>query len=481
MHKIEFNAPEYHQDGSFKITSYIFSGDEKSGWQIFRRGQPWLNLGPGYVPVKVLNCGVCATDLARHQLPFALPQITGHEVVGLYHDQCVAVEINASHKATNDHVENCPYCRDGLEIHCPDRLTLGIDRLPGGFSPWVLAPVNAIRTLPTGMSAEAGVLIEPFAAALKAVEVTPPAAGAEVAVLGPRRLGMLIIVTLAGYRKQQQIDFTITAVVRHSHMAEMCREAGADHVVIVNNQKPIKQQYDIVYDTTGKPEGFALALQMSRHIVHLKSTHGQTVQGLQYLTDMVINEQSIVSINHDNVIKEINELPGRKNIYLSSTVAEHIKQDLESSMSDVSCYQGDSQEMLECLSENILGDKQAVIMRFDFAFVTRMQEIDHVLRLAQRMPGSILKPTGKIVLLGSEYEAGESLLYSSIVERNIQLQSSRCGDFSKAIEMLEGSPEIISWLQNNFISHVIPLSDIQQAFSIAKDSSKSVKVVVKAD
>lgn len=188
MDEIVFSAPEYQKDQSLLDIEYRYTGSVDKGWKIERDGATWLELGAGYAPVKSLYCGICSTDLARHFLPFPLPQITGHELVGEYQGEVVAVEINASHAARGIVDHNCEYCHGGQDIHCPDRMTLGIDRLPGGFSPWVLAPVHAIHPLPEMVSAQAGVLIEPFAAAVKAVEISPPSSGDKVAVLGPRRL-----------------------------------------------------------------------------------------------------------------------------------------------------------------------------------------------------------------------------------------------------------------------------------------------------
>jgi D-arabinose 1-dehydrogenase-like Zn-dependent alcohol dehydrogenase len=34
------------------------------------------------LPLKNRYCGICTTDLKRHCLPFPLPQIIGHEIVG---------------------------------------------------------------------------------------------------------------------------------------------------------------------------------------------------------------------------------------------------------------------------------------------------------------------------------------------------------------------------------------------------------------
>lgn len=56
-----------------------------------------------------------------------------------------------------------------MHTHCPDRLTLGIDRLPGGFAHHVLAPVHAIVEVPDDMPVQCAVLCEPLAAALQGV------------------------------------------------------------------------------------------------------------------------------------------------------------------------------------------------------------------------------------------------------------------------------------------------------------------------
>src|SRR6185436_5696335 len=118
--------------------------------RVRRDDLPQLTLGPGYRLLRSRFCGICATDLARHRLPFPLPQVTGHEVVAETDDGAlVGVEINASHAARElPRAEWCGPCRRGLATHCEDRLVLGIHALPGGFAPWILAPTGALVPLP---------------------------------------------------------------------------------------------------------------------------------------------------------------------------------------------------------------------------------------------------------------------------------------------------------------------------------------------
>lgn len=65
------------------------------------------------------------------------------------------------------------------------------------------------------------------------------------------------------------------------------------------------------------------------------------------------------------------------------------------------------------------------------------------------------------------------------MNHKIQIRSSRCGDFLKAIEMIESNLELIYKLKEHLITHTFPLNQINEAFTMAKNSEKSIKVVIK--
>ena len=224
---IAFTAWEYRGDGGFAAADYRFERDGE-GWRILRNGDCLQRLPDGYRPVRTLACGVCATDLARRQLPFPLPQVTGHEVVALdEEDRRVVVDINASH-TRRGRVGACPWCRAGLDSQCPARLTLGIDRLPGGFGPWMLVPEAGLIQVPAAVGTAAASFAEPLAAARHALRISPPRPGESVAVLGPRRLGMLLVAALEAFRRDGGPAFTIQALSRHPHLLDLARALGAD-------------------------------------------------------------------------------------------------------------------------------------------------------------------------------------------------------------------------------------------------------------
>ncbi|HEB51821.1 MAG TPA: threonine dehydrogenase, partial [bacterium] len=231
MIDLTYEALDYRRDRTFVRAGYRVRGSTERGFEVVRDGAPLLSLGPGFRPLRVMRCGVCSTDLARHLLPFDLPQVIGHEVVAVDEGgRRFVVEINASHLARGV-PHDCAICRAGLATHCPDRVTLGIDRLPGGFGPWILAPVGACVPVPDDIGDEDAVLVEPLAAALQAVTTIAPRPGERIAVLGPRRLGMLVVASLASLRG----GFTIAAIVRDPDLAPLARSCGADEVHVVGD------------------------------------------------------------------------------------------------------------------------------------------------------------------------------------------------------------------------------------------------------
>ncbi|NBU98773.1 MAG: threonine dehydrogenase, partial [Spirochaetia bacterium] len=249
--KQNFHAMEYTSQDSFISSEYTFEGDELKGWDISRNGEKYLKLSKGYKLLKTKACGVCSTDIDRRFLPFPLPQIIGHELIAEdpLTKKLYAVEINDTLQARGAEQLDS-FCSTGLPTHSPSRMVLGIDRLPGGFGPYILAPKNAMVEI-KGIDENTGVLIEPFSAALQAVTSSPPKENSTVAVLGPRRLGSLIIGALSIYRKSSGINFKIVSIARHDHLLQLSLNLGADEVIdLRKNTDDLNNKFDIVYDTT---------------------------------------------------------------------------------------------------------------------------------------------------------------------------------------------------------------------------------------
>ncbi|MGL5824073.1 MAG: alcohol dehydrogenase catalytic domain-containing protein, partial [Nocardioides sp.] len=100
--------------------------------QVGRRGHG--DLDPGWVRVTVLASGLCHADLGTataRRSAYGFPITPGHEIAG------VIAEVGAgvSHRQVGERVVvgwfggscgQCPSCRAGAVVHCPERKITGV-------------------------------------------------------------------------------------------------------------------------------------------------------------------------------------------------------------------------------------------------------------------------------------------------------------------------------------------------------------------
>ena len=464
MH-IKFNAFDYTAEDTFVNSEYEYSGDKNSGWEIKRNGTDYLRLGSGYELLKTKLCGVCSTDIARRFLPFPLPQITGHELVAETLDgkQHFVVEINDTPAARGDLLQD-QFCMSGIPTHSPTRLVLGIDRLPGGFGPYILAPQNAMVPYDK-ISDLTAVMIEPFAAGLQAVIASPPKEGDSVAVLGPRRLGSLLIAALKAYKENYKIDFTITALARHEELLVLAKKLGADNGINLTKVNPesLRKFYDIVYDTTSTEAGFQSALKFAKREVHLKSTNGMEMCGFHKLTELVVDELSILPFTKENLeFRWENQTHRNDRIYSTFPVSLENK--------EIKVYESDILSAETVLESKEFADR---LPRFDLGVASSISEVDALIRPNPANENSLIRPRGAILFKGDS--AGNPLL--EFINGGGSLRTSRCGDFHLAIRLLEDNKELADSLSKNMISHLYSAEKMTDAFAMAKNPN-AIKVVV---
>lgn len=453
--RVEFPVMEFQDNGHFQEVDYCYQGSEQVGWQIYRNQEKWLTLPSGYKLLKTMACGICSTDLARANLPFVLPQVTGHEVVAQDGNQLVVVEINASHWARGS-ASDCYYCQHGLANHCPERLTLGIDRLPGGFAPYLLAPKNSIIPLPKGVDAQMAVIVEPLAAALHAVKTTPIQPGDKVAVVGPRRLGALLLLALNYMRQQADLDFSITAIIRNPDLENLCQAAGADFVVLSDSIQ--EKSFDVVFDTSGSLSGFDAALSLSKKIVHLKSTNGQSYHDLKILTRLVIDEISIQPLSRES-LEQLND----KNLLMDS----RLKNKFPNLAALAAIY--DDKSIPRCLNEP---------GQYDALLVADLLDLNELLQPADDKP--YLKPTGHVYYYPVN-EVASSPLALEISQHHVRLLTSRCGDFRSALVMMQQFQTQLKQFLSLFLTHRFSVRQLDDAFELARNDKQMVKGVVEHD
>ena len=151
--------------------------------------------GPREMLVKVLACGICGSDIVEwYRLPRA-PLVQGHEIGALVVETGSDVQkFKAGDRvfiAPKVACQQCDYCLQGHHPVC----TQVKDRLPGGFSEYVLVPEALVEKgtyrLPDNMTYEQSTFIEPLACVVRAQRLAGLARKQTVLILGCGMSGLL--------------------------------------------------------------------------------------------------------------------------------------------------------------------------------------------------------------------------------------------------------------------------------------------------
>jgi alcohol dehydrogenase len=234
------------------------------------RDEPRPSRPEGFALIRLLCGGICNTDLELQRGYYGFAGTPGHEFVGEVleadsHEwigRRVVGEINLA-------CGTCQWCRRALGRHCPQRTVLGIVQHPGAFREYLTLPERNLHALPDELPTERAVFVEPLAAACEILDQVALPCGAEIAVLGDGKLGLLIAMVLNAYGHR------VRQFGRHTEKLRIARRAGVD-TELAGDTLP-EMAYDWVVDATGSPEGLRQAVRMARPrgTVILKSTmHG---------------------------------------------------------------------------------------------------------------------------------------------------------------------------------------------------------------
>jgi threonine dehydrogenase-like Zn-dependent dehydrogenase len=255
----------------------------------FEKNYPTPTPPAGEALIRVLQAGVCNTDLELVKGYMNFTGVPGHEFVGVVEQavgreeligQRVAGEINAACGV-------CETCRAGRPTHCPNRTTLGIDRREGVFADYVALPFENLHPLPASVSNDQAAFVEPLAAACEVLEQVKFQPTDRVAVIGDGKLGLLCaqVVVLTGC--------DLVVVGRHTEKLHILQRRGMAVTTDINAIKPAT--LDIAVEATGTPSGFALARQLvrPRGTIVLKSTYQGEALPVN-LTSIVVDEITLI-------------------------------------------------------------------------------------------------------------------------------------------------------------------------------------------
>lgn len=239
----------------------------------------------GEALIRVLQVGICNTDLEIVRGYLGFMGVLGHEFVGVVEEvygehyvvqakefvgKRVVGEINAAcHRA------NCSSCQRRMPTHCPNRTTLGILNRDGAFADYVMLPVENLHIVPESITDEEAVFVEPLAANFEILEQVHVQPTESIIVLGDGKMGQLAAQVLA------LSGCAVSMVGKHEEKLALVEQYGVaslllkdiEHGVIANEKRAA-----MVVECTGSARGLELALRLTRPrgTLILKSTTANT-------------------------------------------------------------------------------------------------------------------------------------------------------------------------------------------------------------
>lgn len=241
----------------------------------------------GWALIKVMNAGICGTDLELAEGYKGFRGVLGHEFTGVVHESPSPEWINKKVVGEiNVGCRECCWCRSGLGRHCPSRRVLGISNLGGCMADYCVLPEENLVELPPEVGEDKGVLIEPLSAACEILEQVPVGEQEKVIVLGDGPMGILCAWVLSTASQD------VTLVGRHP---EKLKKAQWRHInTILAPTQAHCRPADILVDATGSDRGIheAISLLKPRGRLVLKTTLAG--KSKLNLSDLVVKELTLV-------------------------------------------------------------------------------------------------------------------------------------------------------------------------------------------
>ncbi len=221
------------------------------------RRRPRPRRPEGHALIRLICAGICNTDLELRRGYLGFRGTPGHEFVGEVVEsdaaglvgRRVVGEINLG-------CGRCAWCVRGQGRHCPRRKVLGIVRQPGAFAEHFTLPERNLHVVPDSIPSERAVFTEPLAAACEVLDQVRIPRGAQVAVLGDGKLGLLAaqVLQLHGAR-----------VIQFGHHPEKLRIAESAGIRVESSRKRLPAAaFDWIVEATGSMEGLGQAVRMAR-------------------------------------------------------------------------------------------------------------------------------------------------------------------------------------------------------------------------
>lgn len=244
------------------------------------------------VLIKTKIVGICNTDYEITKGYMGYSGILGHEFVGIVEEVGENIDKNWINKRVvgeiNCACNNCSYCHQNLQRHCPNRSTLGIWQKDGCFCEYFTLPIENVFEISNNIDDETATFTEPLAAGYEILEQVHIKPNSKVAILGDGKLGLCIALVFSA----MNIDFV--HIGKHEEKLEISKKQGAKTMLLSELKEEDKMSFDVVVEATGSTGGFetSASLVKPRGTLVLKSTIAAN-EGLN-LASIVVNEITIV-------------------------------------------------------------------------------------------------------------------------------------------------------------------------------------------
>ncbi len=223
--------------------------------------------------IKVTLAGICNTDkeIMNGYVPFT--GILGHEFVGIV-TECSQLEFIGKRAVGEINIGCgvCSLCKRGMQNHCPQRKTLGINGKDGVFSEYVTLPIENLLIVPDEISDEEAVFTEPLAAAFNILQNVEISKQDRVAIIGDGKLGQLIV------RAVSTTLCDLTLIGKQEKKLELAQDFCK--TMILNESDDLENSFDIVIECTGNDAAllFAGNIVRPKGTIVLKSTYAGQIK-----------------------------------------------------------------------------------------------------------------------------------------------------------------------------------------------------------
>ncbi len=256
----------------------------------------------GEAMVRVHLAGICATDLQITLGYMGFSGVLGHEMVGTvvmgspkWNSRRVVAQINCV-------CGKCDMCAKGLSNHCRNRTVMGIQGRNGCFADFVSVPEANLLEVPSVVTDDEAVFVEPLAAAYQVLAQCPIDAKTTVGVVGTGRLGLLVAQVLAA------TGCRLTVIGRNAAKLDRCEKLGIQGVHV--DELPRRNDRDVVVDCSGSPDGLRVAMSIvrPRGVIVLKSTYADPGAAFVNLAPLVVHEVKLIGSRCGSFSDAINAL-----------------------------------------------------------------------------------------------------------------------------------------------------------------------------